>query len=392
MNHSSRPANNWPLTIGAAAVALAIGFSVARWLPASPPPVTAAAPKAAPAAKGGAIAEVKIPAAYLAAAGITVEAVGDGGMAGEILAAGVVAAAPNSDALVLARAAGNITRLHRQLGDTVKAGDALARVDSMEAAAMAAERSATGARLELARTVFAREKALFDQGVTPRQDLEAAQAALAVATSDAQRAAAVARAAHLGADGASVTVVSPIAGTITAQSGTLGGYVQPQTELFHIAGSGPLQVEAAVSAADLGRIAAGDRASLVTSSGATVPATVRAVTPTVGGSARAATVLLTPQAGAAAAALVGGEGVQVRLHVQGGGTGMVVPDDAVQNIEGRDVLFVRNKEGFVAMPVLVGARSGGTAQIVSGVAAGTLVATRNAFLVKADMIKNAEEE
>jgi cobalt-zinc-cadmium efflux system membrane fusion protein len=103
-------------------------------------------------------------------------------------------------------------------------------------------------------------------------------------------------------------------------------------------------------------------------------------------------VLLTPQAGAAAAALVGGEGVQVRLHVQGGGTGMVEPDDAVQNIEGRDVLFVRNKEGFVAMPVLVGARSGGTAQIVSGVAAGTQVATRNAFLVKADMIKNAEEE
>lgn len=392
MNHSPRPATNWPLTIGAAAVALAIGFGFARWLPASPAPVAAVAPKAAPAAKGGAIAEVKIPAAYLAAAGITVETVGDGGMAGEILAAGVVAAAPNSEALVLARAAGNITRLHRQLGDTVKAGDALARVDSMEAAAMAAERSATGARLELARTVFAREKALFDQGVTPRQDMEAAQAALAVAASDAQRAVAVARAAHVGADGASVTVVSPIAGTITAQSGTLGGYVQPQTELFRIAGSGPLQVEAAVSAADLGRIGAGDRASLVTSSGATVPATVRAVTPTVGGSARAATVLLTPQAGAAAAALVGGEGVQVRLHVKVGGSGMVVPDDAVQNIEGRDVLFVRNKEGFVAMPVLVGARSGGTAQIVSGVTAGALVATRNAFLVKADMIKNAEEE
>jgi cobalt-zinc-cadmium efflux system membrane fusion protein len=103
-------------------------------------------------------------------------------------------------------------------------------------------------------------------------------------------------------------------------------------------------------------------------------------------------VLLPPQADVQAAALVGGDGVQVRLHVKDGGAGIVVPEDAVQNIEGRDVLFVRTADGFRARPVLVGARSGGAAQIVSGVTAGEQVATRNAFLVKADMIKNAEEE
>jgi cobalt-zinc-cadmium efflux system membrane fusion protein len=401
MSYSPSSAINWPVTIMAAAVALALGFGAAHWLQAAKAPAApAAAPTAptAPAAKpangDGAIAEVKIPAAYLASAGIAVEAVGNGGMRGEILAAGVVAAAPNSEALVLARASGNITRINRQLGDTVKAGEALAQVDSMEAAAMAAERSVTAARLALARQTAARESALFEQGVTPRQDMEAAQAALAVAESEAQRAAAVARAAHVGADGKSVTVVSPIAGKLTVQLGTLGGFVQPQTELFRVAGSaaGQLQVEASVSAADVRRIAAGDSATLITSSGATLPATVRAVTPTVGGNTRAATVLLTPQADVQAAALVGGDGVQVRLHVKDGGAGIVVPEDAVQNIEGRDVLFVRTADGFRARPVLVGARSGGAAQIVSGVTAGEQVATRNAFLVKADMIKNAEEE
>ena len=404
MSYSPRSASNWPLTVIAAAVALAIGFGAAHWLHTAKTPAAAAAPAPAPAPAAakpakpansdGAIAEVKIPAAYLAAAGIAVEAVGNGGMRGEILAAGVVAAAPNSEALVLARAAGNITRINRQLGDRVKAGEALAQVDSMEAAAMAAERSVTAARLTLARQTAARESALFEQGVTPRQEMEAAQAALAVAGSEAQRAAAVARAAHVGADGKSVTVVSPIAGKLTAQLGTLGGYVQPQTELFRVAGSGAgqLQVAASVSAADVRRIAAGDSATLITSGGATLPATVRAVTPTVDGNTRAATVLLTPQAEAAAGALVGGDGVQVRLHVKDGGAGIVVPEDAVQNIEGRDVLFVRTADGFRARPVLVGARSGGAAQIVSGVAAGEQVATRNAFLVKADMIKKAEEE
>jgi cobalt-zinc-cadmium efflux system membrane fusion protein len=84
-------------------------------------------------------------------------------------------------------------------------------------------------------------------------------------------------------------------------------------------------------------------------------------------------VVLTPKE--ANAALIVGEGVQVRLHVKDGGSGLVVPEDAVQNIEGRDILFVRTKDGFRIQPVLVGARSGGVAQIMSGIKAGEHVAT-----------------
>jgi cobalt-zinc-cadmium efflux system membrane fusion protein len=87
-----------------------------------------------------------------------------------------------------------------------------------------------------------------------------------------------------------------------------------------------------------------------------------------------------------------GEGVQARLHVKNGAAGLVVPEDAVQNVDGHDALFVRTRDGFRAQPVLVGTRSGGVAQIVSGVSAGQQVATRNAFLVKADMIKSAKDE
>ena len=99
--------------------------------------------------------------------------------------------------------------------------------------------------------------------------------------------------------------------------------------------------------------------------------------------------MLTP---AASGKLVVGEGVQVRLHVGAASKGLVVPEDAVQNIDGHDVVFLRTKEGFSAQPVLVGARSHGLAHIVSGVAAGQLVATKNAFLVKADTIKSAKDE
>jgi cobalt-zinc-cadmium efflux system membrane fusion protein len=397
MMEQQRGPLGWRLVAGLVAVAAALGFGASHWLAARNAPVaaptsassaTAATTSAASAADNG--VEVKIPSEYVVIAKIAVELVGNGGLQAEILTAGTVAAPPNSEAVIVARASGNISRVNRQLGDAVRAGEALAQVDSLEAATMAADRSVANAKAELARKNYARESSLFAQGVTPRQEMEAAQAALAVAETEAQRATSVAKAAHVADDGKSVAVVSPINGKITAQMATLGGFVQPQTELFRVAGDGQVQVEASLPAADIGRVAVGDKATIVASSGAPVAAIVRSVTPTVSGSTRAATVVLTPVA--PVRTLVVGEGVQARLHVKNGAAGLVVPEDAVQNVDGHDVLFVRTNDGFRAQPVLVGTRSGGVAQIVSGVSAGQQVATRNAFLVKADMIKSAKDE
>lgn len=375
----------WPVLAVIAVVAAGIGAG-AVWLikPAEAPTVPAEAEASAPAD-----IEIKIPGEYLAAANIAVEPVAAGNVDGEILAPATVASQPNGEATIVARAAGTVIRVNRRIGDSVRAGDVLALVDSLDAASMAADRSVAMAKAELAKKTYARESSLFEQGVTPRQDMEAAQSALAVAEAEARRANAVARSAKVAGDG-SVAVVSPIAGKITAETASLGAYVQPQAELFRVSGSGSVQIEAAVTAADAARIAAGDKATILVSGGQPVDAVVHSVTPTVNASTRSATVLLIPSV--RAPNLVIGDGVQVRLHVKGSGDGMSVPEDAVQNIEGRDVLFVRTKEGFKAQPVLVGLRSGGVAQIVSGVSAGEQVATRNAFLIKADMIKSAKDE
>ncbi|MBC7685278.1 MAG: efflux RND transporter periplasmic adaptor subunit [Bdellovibrionales bacterium] len=382
-------------------VAAALGFSAARMMApnVAAPVLTTSAPvtssavgptkEAKPEVDG--YAEIKIPAEYLKIAQIAVEAVGGGDIAAEMTSAGTVTASPGGEAVIQSRASGNVTRINRQLGDSVKAGDVLAQIDSLEAATMSAERSTTFARAELARKTYAREKSLFDQGVTPRQDVDTAQAALAVADAEARRATVVARAANLSKDGASIAVVSPIAGKVAAQSVTLGGFVQPQTELFRVAGKGKPLVEASVAAADVSRITVGARATIVPASGMSVEATVRSVTSTVAGASRAATVLLTPVSDGTT--LVIGEGVQVRLHLGNGQSsgGMVVPEDAVQNLDGRDVLFVRTANGFRPTRVLVGARSGGVAQIIDGIKVDEQVATRNAFLIKADMIKADKE-
>lgn len=384
-----RGKTGWPVIVGVAGIAAAIGFGVARSLPAPAPAPSAEAGEAqAPRAASG---EVTIPEAYLASADIGVEAVVAGDVRSEILAPAVVGALPGGEAVIVARASGALTRVTRSLGDAVRAGEVIAQVDSLEAATMAADRRVARARAEQARTVYEREASLFQQGVSPRQEMEAAKASLDVAEAESQRAVAVARGAHVSDDGRTVSIVSPIAGRITRLSATLGGFVSPDAELFRVAASGAVQVEAAVSAADAGRIAVGDSATILLRNGTPVAATVRSVTPTVNTASRTATALLTPQS--ATPQLVIGEGVQVRLHSRAGPqAGLTVPEEAVQNLDGRDVLFVRTEQGFKARPVRVGIRSGGSAQILSGASAGDRVATRNAFLVKAESQKSAGDE
>jgi len=394
MMKNERRSVNWPMIAGVAAVAAAVGFGAAHLpvsekSPASTQAPEAQKPQSAPVKPG--LKEVKIPATYLAAANIAVEPVASAAVGTEILAPATVAALPGSEAVIVSRAAGAVQRVQRRLGDVVKAGDVLALVDSPEAAGMAAERKVAQAKADLARKTYEREASLFQQGVTPRQEMEAAKAALDVAQAEALRSATVAQSAHLASDGRSVAVVSPIAGKITAQSVTLGAFVAPQAELFRVAGTGAVQVEAAVTAADTSRIVAGSEATILLANGSPLSARVQAVTPTVTGSARVATVVVVPAQ--PTDRLVVGEGVQVRLRTAvADAAALSVPEDAVQNLDGRDVLFVRTLEGFRPMPVLVGTRSGGSAQILSGVQAGEQVATRNAFLVKAEMNKGGGDE
>jgi cobalt-zinc-cadmium efflux system membrane fusion protein len=84
--------------------------------------------------------------------------------------------------------------------------------------------------------------------------------------------------------------------------------------------------------------------------------------------------------------------LQARIFASGsaktGASSVTVPQDAVQTVGGRNVVFVRIVQGFRAHPVQVGTRSDGMVQVVSGLRAGTPIATRNAFLLKAEMEKN----
>lgn len=360
------------------------GFTVARFIPS---PEVPTAQKTEEKTKQPADSVVLTPEA-IQNAGIVVETVDSGDFGAEIVAQATVTASPAGDAIITARAGGAVTRVFKRLGDPVRAGETLAIVESRDAAQIAADREAANAKALFAQRSLARERLLFEQKVSARVDYERAQAEAAAAAAEARRAQTAASAANVTADGRGVEVVSPISGQVTAQSTALGAFVQPETQLFRVADPSEIQIEAAVGPADAERIVVGDRAVVELPDGRTVRANVRSVTPTLSGETRAATAVLDVPPG-----LQPGLAVRVRLVPSRGATSMsvVVPEDALQTLEGRDVVFTRTPQGFRAVPVRVGQRSAGRVEILSGLQSEQTIATRGAFLLKAELGKNSGE-
>jgi cobalt-zinc-cadmium efflux system membrane fusion protein len=326
---------------------------------------------------------VPMTAERLQASGVTVERVEAGSFASEILAQATITAPPEGRALVTARADGAVTRINKRLGDPVRIGETVALLESREAAAFIADRNTAAARAQAARAAAAREQRLFNAKITARQDLEAAIAARRTAEADLQRAEAAVSAAGV-VGGRFLAVRSPISGRLTEVDTQLGAYVSAGTELFNVSNPASIQAEAAVPAVEAQRIRPGDRAIVELPSGGHVEARVRSVTPALDPESRAATVVL--QMTGSRGGLAQGQAVRVRITPWGSTANRIVlPEEAVQQVEGRDVVFVQAKGGFQAVPVSAGARSGGRIEILDGLRPGQSVVTEGAFVLKSQL-------
>ncbi len=227
--------------------------------------------------------------------------------------------------------------------------------------------------------------------MTARQDLEAAQANLQVARAELSRAQAAAAAAGVGGNGRSLAVTSPISGQVTSAQIVLGAYVSAGDELFQVVNASGLQVQVALPANDAARISPGDEATLELGQGREIGGRVRSVTPALDPESRSATAIIALRGGVPE--LRPGAFLQARIRPsdEADVAAISVPEEAVQMVEGRQVVFVRMASGFQAMPVTTGARSAGRIQIRSGLREGQRIATRNAFLLKAELGKEEAE-
>ncbi|QJD99841.1 efflux RND transporter periplasmic adaptor subunit [Massilia forsythiae] len=278
-------------------------------------------------------------------------------------------------------------------GAAVKKGQALVTIQSPTVAQWRADLSSAQQRVNLARTTYQREKTLWEEHISARQDFDVAQAALKEAEIAAQAARQRLSALGIaGSDGVSsiVTVRAPLDGVVVEKPAVAGQAVDATKPLLTVADLSHVWIEAAVPADSLGQIGLGMPAKISVN---TLPhelnGTVSFVGPVLGEATRMATARITlpnPE-------LRLRPGMLATVDLMGPQTNVpvTVASDAIQTIHEHNVVFVRTETGFRAQNVTIGRSDGKRTEIVKGLNAGTSYAAGGSFLLKADLGK-AEAE
>ena len=297
---------------------------------------------------------------------------------------------PQGMQVVSAAIGGRVVSLTRNLGQSVGRGQTLAIIESREAATLNAEIEAARARLALAESNLRREQRLFDQRVSPEQDLIAARTA-ATEARIALRLAQQQVAAAGGGGGAlnRIAITSPLAGQVVSRSVTLGQTVAADAELFRVANLSRVAVTLSLSPSDAGKVRPGSEIEIVAGDRRSV-ARVDFVSPILDETTRLATVIAVIDNRSGQWRV--GEPVTASIQLPGGGAGsVVVPQSAIQTVEGRPTVFVRTDHGFKAVPVTLGNPSGDNVVVTSGLTGNEQLAGPNSFTLKAELGKGEAE-
>lgn len=280
-----------------------------------------------------------------------------------------------------------ITEIRAQVGDVVRKGQVLARIDAdtvgselAEAKAAVAELTASSeeARANALRARELREKGFYSpQTQTQYQTAENTAAARLAAARARQQAAELKM--------ARTSIVAPDDGVISARLATVGSLTQPGQELFRLIRGGRLEWRAEVPSAELGKLQAGMLAQLTGPAGERVTGKLRAVSPSVDPQTRNGLVFVDLPASTAVRAGVFARG-EFELGARPAAT---LPQSAVVLREGFAYVFRLEGEDRVAQTkVVTGRRAGERVEIVSGLPEGArVVESGAAFLADGDAVK-----
>ena len=354
----------------------------------------------APAHAGAARAAASAPAAaprlalteeQLRAAGIALDRAGPAQLVAELTLPGEIGFNEDRTAHVVPRVAGVVEAVQAGLGQQVKQGQVLALIASAAISDQRSELAAASRRLELARTTYAREKQLWEEKISARQDYEQARAALQeaeiAATNARQKLAAVGVAPNPSA-GNRFELRAPFDGVVLEKHVALGEAVSDGTNIFTISDLSVVWANFNVPANALQAVRVGARAVVrAPAMSAEVAGTVSYVGSLLGEQTRTAIARVTirnPEG-----AWRPGLFVNVSLATGQRSAPVTVASDAVQTVDGKPQVFVRVPGGFAPRPVELGAGNGKRIEIVRGLDPGAEVAAVGSFVLKSELEKGS---
>ncbi len=295
-----------------------------------------------------------------------------------------------------------ISEVLAQVGDRVRKGQVLARIDHDTVATEQAEAAAVVAELEAvaaeAQANAGRAQTLRTQGFySPQMQTQYATAEQAT---EARLAAARARLRSADLRLAKANVTAPDDGVISMRSAVVGSLTQPGQELFRLIRGGRLEWQAEIPASQLAHVKPGVTAQLVGPAGEAVRGRVRNVAPSVDPRTRNGIVYVD---------LAGNTPLRAGMFARGDietgrATAMTLPQAALVLREGFSYVFaiataqpqaqsgngenLERVERVEQIRVKAGRRNGDRIEILEGLKPGTrVVASGAGFLADGDIVK-----
>ena len=300
---------------------------------------------------------------------------------------GQVVSPGNDTGVVLSAVAGQLELMYVHIGETVHAGEPLARVHSADLASMQREYLHARAASKLAEGRLARDEALFKEGIIAESRLREARVAreMALATKQEQH-----RLLHLAgysdveiesfspdSISSSVTLRARAGGVVLDQPVQVGQHVEAGATLFRLAPPGKWWLELEASQAQAGDVHLGDpvRVEGCHSAGRVIA---------VGRQLRAASQTLPIRAEIpdAASCLRPNQYIEADV-VREPAAGLVsVPTSAVVRNGNGEFVFVERAGGFHPTRIIVARREGAQALVRQGIEPGVKVASSGLVALK----------
>lgn len=288
---------------------------------------------------------------------------------------------------------GQVVAVDVELGQRVEKGQALATLVVPDLVDQQANLQIAQTAMELAQQDFERERQLWSQGISAKQDYQRAYNAYKQAQIQVQ--ATKSRLSALGASSGSkgrYVLTAPIAGIISKKDLVMGENVQLANQLFVIDRLDQLWLEFIVPSSEFSSTAPNQQLEFKSLQTGNM---FKAQIQTLNSEADAQTGRLQVRAKVLsnAAELRPNLMVNVQLKQPGSAQALRVLKSAVQQVEGKDIVFVASehdkKMEFTAQPVVLGQVSsdGQWIEIQSGLKQGQQYAAQGSFLLKSELEK-----
>ena len=337
---------------------------------------------------------IVLSAAAIRNAGITLLAAGPGAIESGATLPGEIRLNDDRTAHVVPRLAGVVEGVSADLGARVKKGQVLAVIASTGLSELRSELLSARQRLELARASHQREQRLWQDKISAEQDYQQAaqtlhEAEIAVRNASQKLQALGVSAAGGGQAGAlnRYEIRAPFDGMILEKHIALGEAVKEDANIFLISDLSSVWAEIAVPAKDLHSVKVGARATV--KAGAfegSASGRVQYVGALLGEQTRTAKARIT----LANPDLAWRPGLFVNVDIASGAASpaaVAVAAEALHQVDGKTVLFVRTAGGFKAQAVAPGRSDGKLVEITQGLPAGATYAAAGSFVLKSELGK-----